>query len=120
MSRNGPFVGLFLATTFGVLTAYVTWRPELEEQRAKRLGHELPKREHADNVISEQMREDFREAGKEFDQEGGFAWGIRKALRGRNPFAKGDAGAQRVEVKGQDDARIENTAETGREPGKER
>ena len=121
MSKANRNFGIFLATTFGVLTAYVTWRPELEAQRAERLGYEVPKRGQADNAISEQIRGDFREAGKEWEQDGGFAWGIRKALRGRNPFAKPSEGArvQKVEGNGQDDGRSGKAAEGEKDAEKE-
>jgi len=88
--------GPVLAGVCGVLIAYTTLRPELEAQQAERLGetHPQPAEKKYDTVISDQMREDFREAGKELGaSDGGFAWGIRKM------FSKGpDAGEQEQRV----------------------
>ena len=86
MSRTYRNIGILLVSTCGVLTTYATLRPALEEQRAERLGQTLPST-HKDTAISDQMRDDFREAGQELENRGGFAWGIRKALFGRNPYA---------------------------------
>lgn len=88
MSKSYRNVGIGIASICGVLTAYATFRPALEEQRAERLGHEIGDGKAYGTVISDQMRQDFREAEKEFQNEGGFAWGIRQALFGRNPYAE--------------------------------
>lgn len=85
MSKSFRNAGILLAGVCGVLTTYATLRPALEEQKAERLGHEISNEKAYGTVISDQMRGDFQEAGKELRNEGGFAWGIRKALFGRDP-----------------------------------
>lgn len=83
MSKGFRNFGFLLVGTCGVLTSYATFRPEFEAQQG------LPRAETARSttIISDQMREDFKEAGKEWSNEGGFAWGIRQAFFGRNPYA---------------------------------
>lgn len=84
MSRTNRNIGIVLAVGCGVLVSYSTLRPELEKQKAERLGLPLDRKDY-DTVLSGQMRDDFREAGRELRNEGGFAWGIRQKLFGRNP-----------------------------------
>lgn len=78
---------------------YSTLQPELEKERALREGQDpvfakqvtpAQHEQHAqaaleaqrDTAVSRAMAEDFREAGQQVKSEGGFAWGIRKALFG--------------------------------------
>lgn len=88
MSKTYRNTGILLAVVCGVLTSYSAFRPELEEQKAERLGLNRLSEEQKQaqgGVLSEQMRQDFREAGRELEGEegkGGFAWGIRRALFG--------------------------------------
>lgn len=77
---------------------YSTLQPELVKEQAKR-EHTDPEfvkqhpKEHLqhdeqaaeaqrDTAISRAMAEDFKEAGQQMTQQGGFAWGIRKAIFG--------------------------------------
>lgn len=90
MSKTYRNAGIGLAVLFGILAPYASLRPAFEEQKAEREGRALPTRGEYDTVLSDQMREDFREAEKELmKNEGGFAWGIRQKLFGRNPYAAG-------------------------------
>lgn len=99
MSKTFRNVGILLASTCGVLTAYASFRPALEEQKAERLGADpaFRKAHQKDTVISDQMRQDFEEAGKEWREDRGFAWGLRAALRGRNLYAQQN---QKAEIEG--------------------
>lgn len=99
MSKTFRNFGILLAGTCGALTAYAALQPALEEQRAQRLGYDLsPKQKAYGTIISDQMREDFKQAEKEWNHEGGFGWGIRALLRGRNPYSPSQV---RVEGKGE-------------------
>lgn len=79
---------------------YTTLQPELVKEQALReeqnstFANQHPK-EHEkheqqaaeaqrDTAISRAMAKDFQEAGEQLKNEGGFAWGIRKALFGSN------------------------------------
>lgn len=86
------FAGVGVAALCGIATAYVTFQPELEKQRAERLGEfkEVHRDEEAqkrnDQQISQAIFSDFKEAkeeAKRLDGEKGFAWGIREAIWGK-------------------------------------
>jgi hypothetical protein len=77
---------------------YSTLQPELVKEQAQReeidpaftsqhpkehLKHEQQAAEaQRDTAISRAMAQDFKEAGQQITQGGGFAWGIRKAIFG--------------------------------------
>jgi hypothetical protein len=77
---------------------YSTLQPELVKEQARReeidpafvkqhpkehLQHEQEAAEaERDTAISRAMAKDFQDAGKQLKQDGGFAWGIRKAIFG--------------------------------------
>ncbi|KAK3698913.1 hypothetical protein LTR37_016700 [Vermiconidia calcicola] len=87
MSRGFAAAGVGLATVLGVLSAYSTFRPELEKQKAEQLGKlDEFRSQHAtnDNVISQAISSDLKEAREQVRGESkGFAWGIRQAIWGR-------------------------------------
>jgi hypothetical protein len=77
---------------------YSTLQPELVKEQARReeidpafvKQHPKEHRQHEheaaeaerDTAISRAMAKDFQDAGKQLKQDGGFAWGIRKAIFG--------------------------------------
>lgn len=77
---------------------YSTLQPELVKEQAHReeldpaFARQHPRQlaEHEqqaaeaqrDTAISRAIVDDFKEAGQQITQEGGFAWGIRKAIFG--------------------------------------
>jgi hypothetical protein len=79
---------------------YTTFRPELIKEKAHReqldpaFARQHPKQLAEDEqqaaeaqqntAISRAIVDDFKEAGQQIRQEGGFAWGIRKAIFGSN------------------------------------
>ncbi|KAM0721104.1 hypothetical protein Q7P37_003390 [Cladosporium fusiforme] len=104
--RIMAFIGPVLATGFGIFTAYSTFQPELEKERAIReskdpiFAQQVTPAQHdqhtqaaqdaqRDTAISRAMAKEFQEAGEQVKAEGGFAWGIRKAV-----FGSGKEGEQ--------------------------
>ncbi|KAM0703529.1 hypothetical protein Q7P35_009468 [Cladosporium inversicolor] len=98
MGRGMAFMGPVMAGVFGVLTVYTTLRPELIKEKAHReqLDPEFV-RQHPDKLaedekqaaeaqqntaISRAIVDDFKEAGQQITQGGGFAWKIRQAIFG--------------------------------------
>ena len=77
----------------GVLIAYTTFQPELENQKLEQLGETRKAAPTGNKVISEAIREDFAEAKQQVVQPGGFAWGIRKML-----FERKDATSTSTQV----------------------
>lgn len=101
MSRGYNAIGVMLAGLCGSLiskssrlcfqkislsssTVYTTFQPELENQKAERLGEFQHKRPPRDKVISEAITSDLREAKQQVTQPGGFAWGIRQMIFGKD------------------------------------
>ncbi|KAL1589416.1 hypothetical protein WHR41_01904 [Cladosporium halotolerans] len=99
MGRGMAILGPVMAAGFGVLTIYSTFQPELVKEQARREGtdpifaKEVTPAQHEqheeqatqaerDTAISRAMAQDFKEAGQQVRSEGGFAWGIRKAIFG--------------------------------------
>lgn len=86
---------------------YTTLQPELLKEQARREGedpifaknvtpaqHERHEQEAAeaqrDTAVSRAMARDFREAGEQVRSEGGFAWGIRRAIFGTGGKKEGE------------------------------
>lgn len=92
MSQTFRNLGILLSGSCGVLIAYATFPPALEEQQSERFGDKhVPADRKYDTVISDQMKEDFREAGKELQvgSQGGFAWGLRQMVWGKGGKEEG-------------------------------
>ncbi|KAK3713667.1 hypothetical protein LTR37_008361 [Vermiconidia calcicola] len=117
MSRGFAAAGVGLATVLGVLSAYSTFRPELEKQQAERLGKlDEFRKQHAsdDYVISQAISSDLKEAREQVRGESkGFAWGIREAIwgqaKGKEPDGAVEAGetpltSQQTGTKSSDEA----------------
>lgn len=86
MSRARAAFGIGLAALFGIATAYATFQPEFEKQRAERDGdfQQQHVNEHQDQIISQAIISDLKEAKYQVDGEGkGIAWGIREAIWGK-------------------------------------
>ncbi|KXT14496.1 hypothetical protein AC579_9552 [Pseudocercospora musae] len=89
MRGGAGLAGGLLAGICGVFTAYTALQPALKEGAEKRAGtfREQHEEENKDNVLSQAIISDLKEAKKEVNKydNGGFAWGIRKALFGPKP-----------------------------------
>jgi guanyl-specific ribonuclease Sa len=101
---------------------YSTLQPELVKEQAQReevdpafasqhpkehLKHEQQAAEaQRDTAISRAMAQDFKEAGQQITQGGGFAWGIRKAIFGSKEdtvAADAPGGSERMSMAQQND-----------------
>jgi len=88
--RYIAIAGPVLAAAFGIFTAFSTFQPELKKKQEERQGipHERNAAvENKDNVISQAILSDIREAQQKVTQttgNRGFAWGIRNALFGKD------------------------------------
>lgn len=85
MSRARAALGVGIAAFCGIVTAYATFQPEFEKQRAERDGNfqqqHVPDKQ--DQVISQAIISDMNEARYQAEGEGkGIAWGIREAIWG--------------------------------------
>ena len=86
MSRARAAFGIGLVTICGIATAYATFQPEFEKQRAERNGefHQQHEHDNQDQVISQAIISDLKEAKYQVEGGGkGIAWGIREAIWGR-------------------------------------
>lgn len=86
MSRAKAAVGVGIAAFCGIVTAYATWQPEFEKQRAERNGEfqQTHVQENQDQVIGKAIVSDMKEAERQIVGEGkGIAWGIREAIWGK-------------------------------------
>jgi hypothetical protein len=86
MSRAKAAFGIGIAAFCGIVTAYATFQPEFEKQRAER--DENFQQQHVqdsqDQVISQAIISDMKEARHQVEGDGkGIAWGIREAIWGR-------------------------------------
>ena len=98
MSRGFAAFGLGLAALFGVATAWSTFQPALEQQRAERQGDFTKTHQQQDDeVISKAIMSDLKEAKEQVEpgEIKGFAWGIREAIWGKPGSRRnGDGGEQ--------------------------
>lgn len=66
---------------------YTTIQPELENQKAERLGETPNRSPTGDKVISEAITSDLKEAKQQVmgtgTEPGGFAWGYRQMIFGK-------------------------------------
>ena len=85
--------------------AYTTLQPELEQQRAERLGEFHEQHPKNDTIISQAIMSDLKEAKQQVEGDSkGFAWGIREAIWGRSKEQISEAkppvaGVEKQEVK---------------------
>lgn len=90
---------------------YTTIQPELENQKAERLGETPNRSPPGDKVISEAIRSDFKEAKEQVTgtEPGGFAWGFRQMIFGKredgsSPKSSGVAPATEIAEQDKDKA----------------
>lgn len=86
MSRARAAFGVGIAAVCGIVTAYATFQPEFEKQRAERDGDFSTQhaQDNQDHVISQAIISDLKEAKYQVEgDEKGIAWGIREAIWGK-------------------------------------
>ncbi|KAK3675055.1 hypothetical protein LTR78_004989 [Recurvomyces mirabilis] len=102
-SRTYVNLGVLMAGVFGVFTAYSAFQPELQrEQEEKAGGFQQKHVETKDNVISEAILSDLRDAkeqvaGTKNQGSGkGALWGVREAIFGSGKTADTKVPAQQA------------------------
>ncbi len=96
MSRARAAFGIGLVAICGIATAYATFQPEFEKQRAERNGefHQQHADDNQDQVISRAIISDLKEAKYQVEGDGkGIAWGIREAIWGKPEDTKSQTNA---------------------------